>query len=147
MAATTLPQDSLTNEEKEKVRYHLGYLATSFAPSIQLGIPRPLQTVFLLEQGLELLTLGYAVNRVRCILGTLDGLECQLAGAVQTLSASRLGNLEMHPLKEKGLLFTDSIEREYVRWASRLADILGVPLYPYSARFRKSGPGSVVPVS
>ncbi|KKK54507.1 hypothetical protein LCGC14_3083990, partial [marine sediment metagenome] len=43
----------LTEAEKERVRYHLGYLQVSAAASIQLGIPRPLQTVFLLEQGLN----------------------------------------------------------------------------------------------
>ena len=142
-----IPIDALTDEEKEKTRYHLGYLETSLAPSIQLGIPRPLQTVFLLEQGLELLVNGFAVNRVRCILKILDDIECQLLSAISTLGATSLGNLTLHPLASKGILFTDSIEKEYKRWSSRLADILGVPKYPYAARNKRSGPGSMVPVS
>lgn len=146
MPTAGVPQDTLTDEEKEKVRYHLGYLETSFAPSIQLGIPRPLQTVFLLEQGLTLLTNGFAVNRVRCILKILEDLECKLFGAVNTLSAGELGELKLHPLAHQGKLFTDSIEHEYVRWAGRLADVFGVPLYPYAKRFKKSGPGSTVSV-
>ena len=145
--AGPVPQDALNNEEKEKARYHLGYLETSSAASIQLGIPQPLQTVFLLEQGLTLLTNGFAVNRVRCILKILDDLECKLYGAVDTLSAESLGELKLHPLAGQGALFTDSIEKEYVRWANRLADCLGVPKYPYSARFKHKGPGSTIPVS
>lgn len=146
MSATTLPIDSLTEEEKEKVRYHLGYLETSLAPSIQLGIPRPLQTVFLLEQGLNLIRNGFAVNRVRCTLKILDDIECKLFAGLQTLSAESLGELTLHPLRSQGKLFTDSLENEYRRWAGRLADILGVPLYPYSKRFRRVGPGTNVPV-
>jgi hypothetical protein len=142
-----LPQDALTHEEKEKVRYHLGYLETSMGASIQLGIPRPVQTVFLLEQGLELLTNGYAVNRVRCVLKILEDLECKMQGAVTTLSAESLGDLKLHPLRAQGKLFTDSLESEYRRWAGRLADIFGVPIYPYSQRFRRTGPGTNVPVN
>jgi hypothetical protein len=146
MSTGPTPVDSLTDEEKEKVRYHLGYLATSFAPSISLGIPRPLQTVFLLEQGLTLLVNGFAVNRVRCILKILDDLECKLVGGVTTLAAETLGELTLHPLRERGKTFTDSLEDEYRRWAGRLADIFGVPLYPYAARFKRRGPGTVVSV-
>ncbi len=146
MSGGPLPIDELNEEEKEKVRYHLGYLETSFAPSIQLGIPKPLQTVFLLEQGLTLLRNGYAVNRVRCILRTLEDLECKMVGAVGTLAAERLGQMTLHPLRSQGKLFTDSIEGEYKRWAFRLADIFGVPIYPFAERFKKKGPGSVIPV-
>ena len=88
----------------------------------------------------------FAVNRVVCVLDILDGIEKKLAGAIGTLVADNLGTLQLHPLRAQGKLFTDSLEKEYCRWAKRLADILGVPLYPYSARFRKSGPGSGVPV-
>lgn len=136
----------LTAQEKERVRYHLGYMEVSSAPSIQLGIPKPLQTVFLLEDALTLLTNVYAVDRVRCILQTLDQIEGQLRAGTCTLVADKLGELQLHPLRAQGKLFTDSLEKEYRRWAQRLADVMGVPLYPYSQRFRASGPGAVLPV-
>ena len=141
-----IPLDCLNEADKERTRYHLGYLLVSFAPSIQLGIPRPLQTIFLVEQALETLRNKFAVERVRCLLDQLDRIEAQIAGSTCLLAADRLGNLQLHPLRQRGHLVTDSLEREYVRWASRLADILGVPLYPYSKRFRKSGPGAILPV-
>ena len=135
---------SLSDQDKERIRYHLGYLEVSSAPSIQLGIPRPIQTLFLVEDAMQLLGNVFAIKRVQCILDTLDGLEGQLRAAVPSLAADKLGQLQLHPLRARGQLFTDSIEREYVRWANRLADILGVPKYPYSARFRRTGPGSQI---
>jgi len=136
----------LTEIDKERIRYHLGYLETSFAASIQLGLPRPLQTVFLLEQSMELLSNQYAIDRCLRILDVLDKIECQLQEATEYLVADTLGNMSLHPLKSKGLLVTDNLEREYVRWANRLADMLGTPLYPFSDRFMRRGPGTSVPV-
>jgi hypothetical protein len=66
--------------------------------------------------------------------------------ALGTLGVKKAGEIELHPLSERGTLVTDSLEREYVRWSDRLADILGVPHYPFSARFRRRGPGSSIPV-
>jgi hypothetical protein len=142
MTITALPE-----QDKERARYHLGYLETSLAASIQLGIPRPLQTVFLLEQGLNLLVNPFAVSRVVCILDTLDRLESQLISAAAAVGVDKLGNLQLHPLRTRGKLGTDSVEDEYRRWAYRLSDILGVPIYPYSKRFRRAGPGSSIGVS
>lgn len=66
------------------------------------------------------------------ILGILDGVECRLVAAQDYLAASQLGNLkprEDHP---------QALELEYNRWAQRLADILGVPMYPYSQRSQEA---------
>jgi hypothetical protein len=30
----------------------------------------------------------------------------------------------------------DKLEREYCRWGARLADVLGVPIYAYSTKYR-----------
>ena len=143
----------LTEDEKERCRYHLGYMGTTFggshgAAGIAFGVPRPAQTVFLLEQAISnLLTNTFAVDRVRRMLFTLDKIEEQLQNALCTLIADKLGDLQLHPLRSQGKLFPDSLEREYLRWAKRLADHLGVPLYPYSDRFRTSGPGRSAPVT
>jgi len=138
----------LSEFDKERCRYHLGYLETDMAPSIQLGIPRPLQTVFLLEQAIQtLITTEFACARVRRILDCLDMIEKKMKASMCMLGVEKLGELTLHPLRNRGALVTDSLEREYVRWAKRLSDVLGVPVYPYSDRFRKKGPGSSIPVS
>jgi hypothetical protein len=136
---------ALSDADKERVRYHLGYLNTSFAASLTLGIPRPVQTLFLVEDAMGLL-IPHAVTRVRCILDTMDNIEARLRKQLDTLGVSKAGELDLHPLKDRGQLVTDSLEREYVRWGNRLADILGVPHYPFSARYAKRGPGSNIPV-
>jgi hypothetical protein len=138
----------LTEFDKERCRYHLGYLESSMAPSIQLGIPRPIQTVFLLEQAIQrLIDTELACARVRRILDCLDKIEDQLKSSLCMLGVEKLGDLTLHPLRSKGKLVTDSLEDEYRRWAYRLSDVLGVPTYPYSHRFRRSGPGSNIAVS
>ena len=136
----------LTDAEKERVRYHTGYMETSFAASLQMGIPRPIQTIFLLEQAMSLLVADAACDRVRGLLCRLDAIEEQLFRATKTLVAEKLGEMVLHPLRGRGVLATDSIEGEDRRWAHRLADILGIPLYPYSTRFQRSGPGTSIMV-
>lgn len=131
---------ALTDAEKERVRYHLGYLETSFAASIQFGLPRPVQTVFMLESAMELLVNSDAIDRVRRILFTLDEIEEKLRAALCSMIAEQLGTLKLRGN------YTDLLEKEYVRWANRLADIFGVPKYFFSARFQRRGPGTSVPV-
>ena len=127
---------TLTDEEKERIRYHLGYMATTYgseqaAAGFALGIPRPAQTVFLLENAIQILmTNPYGIDRIRRVLFTLDNIEEQLRAATCVLVAEQIGDIKLrdkHP---------DLLEREYGRWAKRLADILGVPLYPFSSRFK-----------
>lgn len=127
---------ALTEEERERCRYHLGYMEASFAAALQFGIPRPAQTIFLLEQALNQITNPFAEDRIRRVLFTLDDIEEKLRSALCVLVAEQLGELKLRGA-EPGLTYPDLLEREYVRWAKRLADILGVPLYAYSDRFKK----------
>lgn len=142
-SATT---DALTDEEKERSFYHLGYPETSTVASYQLGIPKPLQAAFLVTQAVDLITNSFAVRRVRCLLQILDSIEAQLVCAQKSLQAEQLGKLTLHPLRSQGKLFTDSLRREYRDWGLQLANVLGVPVYPFAGRYRKSGPGTVLRV-
>lgn len=132
---------ALTDQEKERIYYHLGYpevvISNGLAPSIQLGIPRPVQTAFLVGQAVEgTIPLNtYTEERIRSVLSIMDGLEQQLVGAACTLAAEQLGELKLRGAK-CGETFPDLLEREYVRWGYRLADILGVPVYAYSERYK-----------
>lgn len=130
---------ALSAAERERVGYHLGYLQVSGAASIQLGIPRPLQTVFLLEQALNNV-IEAAVPRVRRIIGVMDGVETKLCEAQDRLAAQQLDSLTLRENEP------DMLEREYVRWGKRLADLLGVPLYPYSERYRNTVTSGNIPV-
>ena len=127
---------ALTTAERERVRYHLGYLQVTAAASLSFGIPRPIQTIFLVESSMTLLIVE-AEPRVRRILDILDRTECRLEEAQERLAAKRLGDLELRDGEP------DQLEHEYDRWAKRLADIFGVPLYPYAARFGPARAGNV----
>ena len=134
----------LNDSDKERIRYSLGYLETSFAGSLQLGIPRPAQTNFLIEQAMDLLTNEQACDRVRSYLTQLDKIEQMMMCAPQTLVAEQLGDLKLRSARA-GETYPDLLELEYQRWAKRIADILGVPLYPYSNKLQpvRRGVGNV----
>ena len=123
---------ALTDQEKERARDHLGYPEVQALTALTFGVARPLQTLFLVEQALNSL-LPVAENRVRSILGVLDGVECRLIAAQDRLAAKRIDNLELRDDEPAQL------EAEYRRWGYRLADTLGVPIYAYSVRYRREG--------
>lgn len=124
----------LTATEKERARYHLGYPEVQAAASIQFGIPRPIQTAFLVETALANL-IEEACDRTRRVLKAMDDIETKLIESQARLAAMKLGNLELRENEP------DQLEHEYVRWGMRLADILGVPIYAYATRYR-AGSGS-----
>ena len=118
----------LSTQDREKIRYHLGYLNVQPAASITFGVPRPQQTLFLVETAMSNV-LEESIPRVRQIVSILDSIECKLVDAQDRLKATELAELKLRRDE------TDALEHEYLRWASRLADLLGVPLYAYSIRF------------
>ena len=132
---------AFTTQEKSAIRYHLGYLETEPASSLTYGQPRPIETLFLVDSALERVATTFGEDRIRRIVSTLESIECKLTEACDRLAATRLEGLELR-LGEPDLL-----EKEYYRWAGRLADILGVPLYYYSERFRSvRGTSGSIPV-
>lgn len=122
----------LTDTEKERVRYHLGYLAVQPAASLSFGIPRPIQTVFLLETAMNNI-IEVSCDRVRSIVRTMECIEQKLTEALDRLAVERIDEITIRDGEP------DRLEREYGRWGGRLADMLGVPFYPYSNRFKNVG--------
>lgn len=123
---------ALNDSEKQRIRYFLGYPSVKSAATLSFGIVKPLQTLFLVESAMNLI-LPEAEDKARSILNILDGIECRLVDAQDRLAAKGVDNLTMRPDE------TNALEAEYRRWANRLADLLGVPLYAYSLRFKQPG--------
>jgi len=123
---------AFTDQEKQRIRYFLGYPSVQSAAALSFGMVKPLQTLFLVESAMNLI-LPVAEDKVRSILNILDGVECRLVDAQERLAARSIDNLTMRADE------TNALEEEYRRWANRLADVLGVPLYAYSLRFKRQG--------
>lgn len=139
----TLPH--LTDYEKERVTYFLGY-PTQTAASIQFGTARPVQTAFLVQLALAEVDSQGAIDRIRKCLHILTDIEAKIEAATCSLQVEAVGGIKMRGADE-GKTYPDLLEREFVRWAGRLADILGVPFYPFSLRFAGVAGGGVnIPV-
>lgn len=131
----------LSQADRERVRYHLGYLDVQPAASLSFGIPKPIQTIFLVEDAMSNL-IELSVPRVLRILGIMDDIEQKLVDAQDRLAATSLGDLKLRTTEP------EQLETEYRRWGKRLANIFGVPVYPFSDRYRGSGGtvGGSIPV-
>ncbi len=119
---------SLTTAEKIRTRYHLGYPTVLVVSSMAFGIPQTSNTQWMLEDAMERIP-DEAKPKHLEILRVLDEIECKMIRSTDELFAKHVGDLEPN------LGQADDLEREYIRWASRLADTMAVMPYPYSKRF------------
>lgn len=127
-----MPAENLatfTNEERNAVLYHLGYFLADRVTTFALGVAAASEPMWIAEAQLQRVPLsGKAwISRV---VGVLDNIELKLIEAQDYLPAEKLGELTIN------LDNPNALEREYLRWAKRLSDILGAPLNPFSERFR-----------
>lgn len=135
---------TLTESEKAQVRRHLGFPGTSAVSVYAMGMVIPMQGAFLLDSAMDHQT-EFSVQRVRQLLSILEGMEQKLLKAVCYLTVESIGQIKMRPA-QPGQTPTDLIQREYVRWALRLSDELGVPYYPYASAFGGAGGNHTVKV-
>ncbi len=126
----------LTDAEKQRVAYHLGYPAVTTAASVAFGVPTLTQTNFLVYNVLGRL-LDSAIDQVRAISKTMDDIEAKLVEAQDRLAATQLE--ELHLREDE----TDKLEGEYRRWGYRLSDVIGAPVYAFSRRYASAGAGTV----
>ena len=128
-----------TSEEIGRVLMHLGYQAQNIASFLSFGVLAMTETMFIAVSALQHVPLSRAME-VRDLLSKCEAIEAKIFEASDYLIASKLEQLE---LRENP---TDLLEKEHTRWATRLADTLGVTLNPYAARFYGSLPRMNVPV-
>lgn len=128
-----------TEEEQGRILYHLGYQLQQIGSFLSFGTLALTETMFIAVNALQHIPLSRAMI-IRNILSVLDGIDPKLVEAQDYLVALKLGEMEMaedHP---------DKLDREYTRWANRMADALGVTTNPYSTRFGGGKPRMNVPV-
>ena len=120
---------ALSLAERARIRYHFGYPVLSMAPTLSAGVPLSTQFMFQLDQAMNLI-LPEAEELVRMLLGRLDQTDEAIFQCQIRMQASKVDGVELRADE------ADALETEYYRQATRLADMLHAPLYPYSARFQ-----------
>jgi hypothetical protein len=128
----------LLEEEKVRIRSHLGFLNVADAATFVLGVPSSVQTQFIIEGAMNRV-LESALPLLREFLAHLDRLRGQRMEAGELLDVKRLGDIEIDPDLQK------KRDREYDGWADELANLLGVMRNPFDKRL--SGRGLSVPVA
>lgn len=120
---------ALTDEERVKVRHHLGFLNVTEVATFFLGIPAASQQLFLIESAMNLV-LPAAEFEVRRHLRILDRLEEQDVEDSELLAVLEVGEIKINP-NELSVLF----KQQYLKWRASLANIFGVKPNPYDERF------------
>jgi hypothetical protein len=116
----------LTDAEKQRARYHLGYPGMSTIPTAALGVLGTGQAAFLVERAFTHV-LPVAEDKIREILCECDAIESQTKQARQRLSIAQSDTTRFRTREE-----LRDLDDLYALWTDKLADILSVPKNPYS---------------
>lgn len=122
-----------TEEEQGRILFHLGYQSQLIASFLSFGVLAMTEPMFIATSAMQHVPLSRAMI-IRDLLAKCETVEATLFDAHTYLVATKLEQLELrddHP---------DLLEKEHTRWATRLADSLGVTTNPYSTRFNGGKP-------
>lgn len=128
---------AFTDQEKVKIRHHLGFLNVGAAQTFELGVPSAVETQFLIEGAMDKV-MPAAEPEARRLIGILDTIECQMVGDLELLAVNKIGELEVR--KEEQAQLRDN----YKYWRAALANLLGTYPNPFDKRY---GMGSDVGAS
>lgn len=125
----------LTEQEKIKIRHHLGFLNVAEVATFTLGTPAGVETQFIIEGAMERV-LEAALPELRRQLQILDVIEEQMVADHELLAVKKIGEITVREDEQQAL------DARYERWRCSLANLLGV----YPNPFDKRGGGINVPV-
>ena len=128
---------ALTEQERVKIRHHLGYLNVAEAQTFVFGTPAAVETQFLVEGAMNRV-LDSALPEVRRHVAILDQIEDQMIADHELLAVSKVGEIDVRPDEQEAL------DLRYERWRQSLANLLGIYPNPFDKRFAGRGPN--VPV-
>ena len=120
----------LTDEQKARIRYHLGYLGVAEAFTFVLGTPASVETQFIVEGAMKRLLPETLVLVVRC-LDRCDATEQQFFDDQENLAVDKVGNIELRADEGEQLM---SAGGRYDYWRRALANCFGISPNPYDKR-------------
>lgn len=124
----------LSQEELNRVRYHLGYPLVTPSAAITFNLPFSLPASFLHEFGAKHLAGVFAEKAVRDIIQKMDIIDERIFESTERMSVKKVDEIELNPDEEEKLLAA------YVNWGYKLANALGGYPNPYSERYAAAGP-------
>lgn len=124
---------TLTDQEKARVRHHLGFLNVGQGTSIGLGVPTVSELGFILERTMNDI-LPAAIQTIRDTLTECDCIELQMKQGRTRLIARKTDGVELFGPEEIA-----ELENLYVYWTSNLADELGAEKNPFSKKHQRLG--------
>ena len=126
---------TLTIEEKARIRYHMGYLGVQASQTFSLGIPAALQTQFVIEGAMDRL-LPESFDKVRQLLARLEAIEEQIVEDQELLAVSKVDEIDIRPDE-----FRQPV-KQYMWWQNALANMFGIVPNPFDQRFVSWGTGA-----
>jgi len=129
---------ALSQEERAKVRYHLGFPSIAKRTVLALGFPSGGHPLFLVENAMTEI-LPEAEPKLREVLLECDCIEAQMRDARGRMRTASVGQVQLRSTAE-----IDDLEGRYTYWTDALADMLGVVKNPFSVRHRAMSGGYTV---
>lgn len=117
-----------TEQEKVKIRTHLGYPNVAQQAGFAIGTPAALEVNFLIESAMNKV-LPEAMTDARASIGKCDAVLAQIEENQDLLAVSAVDEITVRP---------DEFERlldRYDFWRGTLANFLGVYCMPFDKRF------------
>ena len=122
---------ALTQQEKARIRYHLGFPNISAGTQLGLGFPAAGHPAYLLESAMDDI-LPEAEPKVREVLAQCECIERQMMEAKRRLIASSVGEVDLRGPEE-----LEALEDQYDYWTDALVDIFGVNKNPFSKKHQR----------
>lgn len=123
---------AVTEQEKVKIRHHLGYLNVAEASTFVLGTPAGVETQFIIEGAMNRV-LEAALPEMRRQLNILDALEEQMVADFELIAVLKLGEIDINQKEQKQL------KQNYNYWVNSLANVFGITRNPYDKRLMGIG--------
>ncbi len=119
---------ALTEQERSRIRYHLGFPNVGYTTVLALGFPAAGHPAFLLEGAMNAI-LPAAEPNCRDVIRQCDCIEQQMKDARSRMKARVVGEIILRSTEEIG-----DLEEQYRYWTDALVDIFGVNKNPYSKK-------------